>query len=129
MTKSIWPYTHEELHNWVFADDVTREEQLVRVYCLQFEDALESYVQRFGHLPDSYEDLAKGDYNVAYINPITGSVVKNSNVLSPGDFWYEKIDDELFSIVGWGYEEPVYYMSNDRSREEFEWEGHSLNQP
>jgi hypothetical protein len=146
MKRGIWPYTQEELKKWVFNNDVTREEQLVRVYCLQLEDALESYELRFGYMPESYEDLAKADVNVAYINPITGEVVKNSPELSPGDFWYEKIvayvnlatgevvkgspefnpggkwvDASLFSIVGWGLNEPVYFMSNDRTREEFEW--------
>ena len=121
MRKDIWPYTQQELKKWVFADDVTREEQLVRVYCLQFEDALESYEIRFGSMPDSYEDLAKGDVNVAYINPITGKIVKNSPDLSPGDFWYEKIDEKHFAIVGWGLTAPVYFMSNDRTRDELKW--------
>lgn len=152
MRKDIWPYTHEELKSWVFKDDATREEQLVRVYCLQFEDALESYQIRFGYMPDSYEELAKGDVNVAYINPITGDVVKNSPDLSPGDFWYEKIvayfnlvtgevvkgspefspgeswrDACLYSIVGWGLKEPIYFVSNDRTREEFQWDENTVD--
>jgi hypothetical protein len=123
MKKSIWPYTHEELHKWVFGDDASREEKLVRVYCLQMEDAIDSFEQRFGRMPNSYEELGKGDVNVAYINPFTGKQVKDSGDLSPGDFRYERIDDKHFSIVGWGKTKPVYFMSNDRSRDSFEWNG------
>jgi hypothetical protein len=126
MTKTIWIYTHEELRKWVFGDDAPREEKLVRVYCLQFEDAIESFRQRFGRLPETHEELAEGDVNVAYINPITAEVVKNSEQLSPGDFWYRKLDDDHFAIVGWGNDEPVYFLSNDRDYDEFIWEGEAL---
>lgn len=126
MTKSIWIYTHEELHKWVFEDGALREEQLVRVYCLQLEDALETYKQRFGKYPGTYEELAKGDVNVAYINPMTSERVVNSNDISPGDFWYRKIDDNHYAIVGWGFKEPVYFFSNDRTMSEFNWEGEEI---
>ncbi len=125
MTKTIMQYTHEEMHNWVFDDELPREEIQVRIYCIQFEDALESFEMRFGRLPESFEELAKGDINVAYINPITGEAVKSTGELSPGDFWYQRLDDDRYAIVGWGYKEPIYFMSNDRSYEEFEWEGDS----
>jgi hypothetical protein len=126
MTKSIWIYTQEELKEWIFEDGAPREEQLVRVYCLQLEDALETYKQRFGTYPDTYEDLTAGDVNVTYINPITSELVKPSKELSQGDFWYKKIDDRHFAIVGWGYDEPVYFVSNDRTINEFEWEGEEI---
>ena len=129
MTKTIWIYTHKELHKWIFEDGAPREEQLVRVYCLQFEDALTSYKQRFGEFPDTYDELAKGDVNVAYLNPITSELVRNSRELSPGDIWYRKIDDEHFAIVGWGHDEPVYFFSNDRNLVDFEWEGETVKSP
>ena len=122
MTKTIWPYRNPEFREVIFSEDVTREEQLVRVYCIQLEDALEGYIQRFGELPETYEELQSGDFNVLYANPITGKQVENSDKLDPGNFWYTKITKKLYYIVGWGEKEPVYFISNDRTLEEFNWD-------
>lgn len=160
-------FTHEALHEMVFGDDASREEQLTRIYLIQLNDAIDSYEQRYGEIPESLEIMAeKGDVNVNYINPFTKKLVKNTDKLSPGDYMYRKFrkgdddvnseddsdtasdsgflydrfgtvlkrieekdddeykfsnEDEYYEVIGWGKDEPIYYFSNDRSREFYGW--------
>ena len=157
-------FTHEELHKSVFGDDASREEQLTRVYLLQLNDAIDSFEQRYGRMPDSLDEMAEiGDVNVNYINPFTDKLVKNKSRLSPGDYMYRRItsvnknaentetgkkryslqrkygnvlkktppknddhddsavDEDFYEVIGWGETAPIYYYSNDTSREYLGW--------
>ena len=121
-------HTQEEMKKMVFGDDASRPEQLTRVYLLQLNDAIESFEQKIGRIPESLEEMAAiGDVNVFYINPFTKAPVKNTDKLSPGDYMYRrfKADDSsgeyFYEVVGWGEKEPVYYFSTDESREMFDW--------
>ncbi|MCD6218376.1 hypothetical protein J7L05_11050 [bacterium] len=166
-------FTHEALHEMVFGDDASREEQLTRIYLLQLNDAIDSFEQRYGEIPESLEIMAeKGDVNVNYINPFTKKPVKNTDKLSPGDYMYRKFtkgddavnsengsdsgagsgflydrfgtvlkrfedkddsekkfsnDDEYYEVIGWGKDEPIYYYSNDSSREFYGWNDNSVD--
>jgi hypothetical protein len=151
MNSTIVTFTHKELQKVVFGDNASREEKLTRVYLLQLDDAIESFEQKLGHMPDSLDDLAKrGDVNVGYINPFTGKLAKQSETLSPGDYFYRKFtkkvmhkeperkpngevvakdvasNEEFYEVIGWGKTEPVYYYSNDRDKEELKWDEKSV---
>ena len=140
-------YTHEALHEAVFNDKASREEKLTRVYLLQLDDAVESFRQKIGRMPESVKEMAeKGDVNVSYINPFTGELAKQSEILSPGDYFYRRFtkkamhqepkrqpdgklimqdverEEDFYEVIGWGKTEPVYYFSNDRTKENLEWE-------
>ena len=84
-------FTHEALREMVFGDDASREEQLTRVYLIQLNDAIDSFEQRYGRLPESLDEMSEiGDVNVSYINPFTKKLVKNSKKLSSGNYMYRK---------------------------------------
>ena len=145
-------FTHKELHKVVFNPKLSRPEQLTIVYLLQLDDAIMSFEQKFGRMPDSIEEMReRGDVNVNYRNPFTNEQVKHSETLSPGDYMYNKIvvpgvnrirkkdengqitfveveaNEEYYEIVGWGEEAPIYYYSTDESRDSYKWNGNSTN--
>lgn len=148
LQKSIVMFTHKELKKAVFGDKASRNEKLTRVYLLQMGDALDSFEQRYGRFPATWDEMSKiGDVNVKYLNPMTGKVVVQTDKFSPGDFLYrtytkqvtrkvpyakpdgsrgytDQIEDErYYELVGWGETEPVYYYSDDPEKENFEWTG------
>ena len=74
MVKRISLYQSEIDYEYFFDNDLPRDEQFVAVYCRQAIDAIDSFVQRNGRSPDSFDDMYwNGDVNVSYVNPVTGS--------------------------------------------------------
>jgi hypothetical protein len=120
MIKRIYIFQSSVEYEYIFENDFTREEQLTAVYCSQSISALESFQQRNGHSPEDFADLYdNGDVNVHYINPMTGELAVNSEELSPGDYFFRKVGDEGFTVIGWGVEEPVFFATTDDSEEEW----------
>ena len=119
MIKRVYLYQSEVDHRYMFENDLPRDEQMVVAYCLQAIDALESFRQKVGESPKDFEDMyVRGDVNVHYINPITGELVVSSQELSAGNYFYRKIGDEGYLLIGWGRTRPVFFATTDESEEE-----------
>jgi hypothetical protein len=127
MIKRIWIYHSSLDHSIFFENDLPRDEQMTAVYCRQALDALESFQQKIGSSPVDFDDEYKrGDVNVRYVNPITKEQVKSSEKLSAGDYYYKKIGDEGYMLIGWGRERPVFFAcTDDAASAEFykQWPG------
>jgi hypothetical protein len=118
MIKRIYLYTSSVDHAYLFENDLPRDEQFTAVYCMQAIDALESFQQKIGKSPDSFEDMyTRGDVNVHYINPVTGDLAVSTEDISAGDFFYGKIGDEGYELVGWGRDRPVFFATTDEATE------------
>jgi len=114
MVKRIYIYQSEIDYDYFFGNDLPRDEQMVAVYCSQAIDAIDSFVQKKGGTPEDFDDMYEnGDVNVHYINPVTGELVTSAPDLSAGNFYYEKIGEEGFELIGWGRERPVFYGCTD----------------
>ena len=117
MVKRIYIYHSEVDYNYLFGNELPRDEQFVAVYCRQAIDAFESFEQRNGRSADDFKDMYEnGDVNVHYVNPITGELAVSSKELSAGDFYYEKIGVDGFYFVGWGRDRPVFFACTDEDR-------------
>ncbi|MCX6646002.1 MAG: hypothetical protein NTY09_06560 [bacterium] len=117
MVKRIYIYHSEIDYNYFFNNDLPRDEQFVAVYCRQAIDAFDSFMQRNGRSAENFDDMYEnGDVNVHYINPITGELAVPSEEISPGDFYYEKIDEDGFCFIGWGRERPVFFACTDEQK-------------
>ena len=114
MVKRIYIY-HSSIDRMLFDQkDIPRDEQMVAVYCRQAMDALEGFQQKCGGSPIDFEDMfRRGDVNVHYVNPVTGNKARSRDRLSAGDFYYRKIDDEGYLLVGWGRKRPVFIACTD----------------
>ena len=118
MIKRIYIFSNEITYNYIFENELSRDEQLTAVYCVQAMDAIESFAQRNGVSPVDFADMYEnGDVNVHYINPFTGMLAISSETLSPGDYFYEKFGDEGYTIMGWGNAEPVFFATTEESEE------------
>jgi len=118
MIKRIYLYTSSVDHAYLFENELPRDEQFTAVYCMQAIDALESFQQKIGESPASFEDMyVRGDVNVHYYNPVTDELAVSSEELSAGDFYYRKIGDEGYELVGWGRERPVFFATTDEATE------------
>jgi len=121
MVKRMYLFESEPEYEYMFGNDLPREEQMVTVYCRQAVDALASFKQRNGRLPDDFTDMYEnGDVNVHYINPLTGEPAAASEDISPGDFWYERLEGEEedgYTLIGWGSEFPVFFGTTDEAVE------------
>jgi hypothetical protein len=118
MVKRIWIYDSEPDREYLFGNDLPRDEQFTAVYCRQAIDALESFQQKVGESPESFDDMyQRGDVNVHYINPVTGELAVSSEELSAGDFMYRKVCDEGYTLIGWGRERPVFFATTDPEEE------------
>lgn len=118
MIKQITLYQSEIDHAYLFEQDIPRDEQFTAVYCRQAVDAIESFLQRKGRSPDDFIDMYDhGDVNVRYFNPVTGEMAVSSEEMSAGDFYYKKVGDETYTLIGWGREEPVFFATTDESEE------------
>ena len=127
MVTRIALYQSELDHALFFENELPRDEQLTAIYCAQAVDAIESFQQKIGESPENFEDMyTRGDVNVHYINPITGELVESSEELSPGDYYYEKLGEEDFILIGWGRERPVFFGTTSTEAEEqfaLDWPG------
>jgi len=127
MVKRIALYQSELDHALFFENELPRDEQLTAVYCAQAVDAIESFQQKMGESPENFDDMyARGDVNVHYINPITGELVESIEEMSPGDYYYEKLGEEDFILIGWGRERPVFFGTTSTEAEEqfaLDWPG------
>jgi hypothetical protein len=113
MIKRIYLYTSSVDHKY-FENDLPRDEQMTAVYCMQAVDAFESLQQKIGKSPENFDEMyEKGDVNVHYINPVTKALAVSSGTLSAGDFYYKKIGDEGYELIGWGRERPVFFACTD----------------
>lgn len=118
MVKGIWIYQSEIDYDYFFENDNPRDEQMVAVYCRQAIDAIESYIQKIGETPEDFDEMyEKGDVNVHYINPITDELAESVDDVSPGDFFYEKVGRDGFTLIGWGRDEPVFFATTDEETE------------
>lgn len=118
MVKGIWLYQSEIDYNYFFDNDNPRDEQMVAVYCRQAVDAIDSYVQRNGETPGDFMQMYEnGDVNVLYINPISNELAESVDDISPGDFFYEKIGEDGYVLIGWGRELPVFFATTDDETE------------
>jgi hypothetical protein len=118
MQKRISLYTSSVDYEYFFENDLTREEQFTAVYCSQAIDAIESFMQRNGRSPDHFIDMYdNGDVNTRYVNPVTDSLATSTGDLSPGDFLYRKIGEDGYTLIGWGFEEPVFFATTDEIEE------------
>jgi len=118
MVKGIWLYQSEIDYNYFFDNENPRDEQMVAVYCRQAIDAIDSYVQRNGETPENFLQMYEnGDVNVLYINPVTNELAESVDDVSAGDFFYEKIGEDGYVLIGWGREEPVFFATTDEETE------------
>jgi len=114
MEKRIFLFSSEVDYAYFFENDLTREEQVTAIYCRQAVDAIESFLQRNGRSPDNFIDMYdNGDVNTRYVNPMTDSLATSTEDLSPGDFLYRKIGEDGYTLIGWGYSEPVFFATTD----------------
>jgi hypothetical protein len=129
MIQGIWLYQSEIDYDYFFNNDNPRDEQMVAVYCSQALDAIDSYVQKIGETPGDFLQMYEnGDVNVLYINPITNELAESVDDVSPGDFFYEKIGEDGYVLIGWGREQPVFFSTTDQETEdEFYLEWPELN--
>jgi len=121
MVKRIALFESEVEYALFFENELPRDEQLVTIYCTQAIDAIESFQQRNPEAPENFIDMwDNGDVNVHYINPITSELAVSNEELSPGNFFYEKLGPEEFTLIGWGRERPVFFATtSDEVEEEF----------
>ncbi len=118
MVKRITLYQSEIDYNYFFDNDLPRDEQLVAIYCRQAIDAIESFMQRNPESPlDFFDMYENGDVNVQYYNPMTDICAVSRDDLSPGDFFYEKIGEDGYTLIGWGREAPVFFATTDEEVE------------
>ncbi|MFH1675647.1 MAG: hypothetical protein ABIC40_01395, partial [bacterium] len=118
MVKRIFIFFSQPDHDYLFGNDLTREEQFTAVYCYQAIDAIECFEQRNGRTPENFDDMYEnGDVNVHYINPITGELAVSSEELSPGNYYYKKIGEDGYLFIGWGKETPVFLGTTDQDEE------------
>jgi hypothetical protein len=114
MVKRIYLYTSSLDRSLFEQEGIQKDEQMTAVYCRQSLDALESFQQKIGSSPRDFEDMfRRGDVNVHYVNPITGNKARSRESLSAGDFYYRKIGDEGYMVIGWGRERPVFFACTD----------------